>query len=47
MKKIMFVCNGISIGGAERVVSLLADSLINDGNEVYLLAFLRAKESYK
>ncbi len=47
MKKIMFVCNGVSIGGAERVVSLLADSLIKDGNEVYLLAFLRAKESYK
>lgn len=47
MKRILFICNGVSIGGAERVVSLLADSLINKGYEVFLLAFLQSDKTYE
>lgn len=46
MKRILFVCSGLSIGGAERVVSLLSDSLFKNGNKVYILAFLKTENSY-
>ena len=37
MKKIMFVCLALSNGGAERVVSILSDTLVKKGYTVYVL----------
>ena len=47
MKKILFVINGISTGGAERVVIILANALIKQGYDVSILAFYKSNTSYK
>lgn len=46
MKRVLFVCNSVSIGGAERVVSILADELIKKDYEIYLLGFIKTEDSY-
>lgn len=46
MKRVLFVCNSVSIGGAERVVSILADELIQKEYEIYLLGFIKTEDSY-
>lgn len=45
MKKVLFICNGLSIGGAERVVTLLANSLAKE-NKVYILSYLDSQKKY-
>ena len=47
MRKIMFICNGLSNGGAERVISILANKLNEQGNEVYVLAFSKTDNNYE
>lgn len=46
MKKILFIVNGISTGGAEKVVVLLANSLSKINYDVTILAFCKANHSY-
>ncbi|WP_050641984.1 MULTISPECIES: glycosyltransferase [Clostridia] len=46
MKNILFVGNGLGNGGAERVISLLANALINEGENVYILSFVKADKTY-
>ena len=46
MDRILFVCNSVSIGGAERVVSILADEMIERDTEIFLLGFIKTDDSY-
>lgn len=46
MAKILFIINGVSIGGAERVVSILANALVQNGYDVNILAFHNSDKSY-
>ena len=46
MNRILFVCNSVSIGGAERVVSILADEMIDRDTEIFLLGFIKTDDSY-
>ncbi len=46
MKKICFVVPTLSSGGAERVVSILASSLAEDGKDIYLIIHRHAKLEY-
>ena len=46
MNRILFVCNSVSIGGAERVVSILADEMIERDIEIFLLGFIKTDDSY-
>jgi len=39
MKKILFIINSLSMGGAERVVALLAKEMASKENEVYIICF--------
>ena len=45
-KKILFVCNGLGSGGAERVISLLANKFIQKGYRVFILAFKKSDQEY-
>lgn len=47
MKNILFICNGLSFGGAERVINILANNFIEKGYKVFILAFTDMDESYK
>lgn len=46
MTKILFVCLALSNGGAERVISVLADSNLNKKFEIYVLPLLDCVKSY-
>lgn len=46
MERILFVCLALSNGGAERVVSVLSDSLINNGYEIYILPLTDREQTY-
>lgn len=46
MKKIAFVIGGMTRGGAERVISILANSYIKKGWEVYIVMMLSSKNEY-
>ena len=46
MQRILFVCLALSNGGAERVVSVLSDSLLKNGNEVYILPLTNREQTY-
>ncbi len=45
-KKIMFVCQSLGNGGAERVVSILSDELVSNGYGIYVLALTGNTKSY-
>lgn len=45
-KKIMFVCNRLGSGGAERVISVLANKFIEKNYQVYILAFSKSEQEY-
>ena len=47
MKKIMFVCLALSNGGAERVVSILSDTLVKKGYTVYVLVLTDREQVYE
>lgn len=47
MKKIVFITNGLSGGGAERVMSTLANWLVNNGHEVTFLSLKYMTEAYR
>ncbi len=47
MQKILFVCLALTNGGAERVVSVLSDSLLNNGNEIYILPLTNREQTYR
>lgn len=47
MKKIFFITNGLSGGGAERVMSLVANYLDNNGYEVSFIMLKNYTEAYK
>ena len=46
MKKIMFVCNTLGGGGAERVVSVLTNTLLQKDYQVYILVHKKASKEY-
>lgn len=46
MKKIVFVTGVLSDGGAERVISVIADSLANQGYDINILTIFGAKNDY-
>ena len=45
MKKIVFVIGGMSRGGAERVISVVANRLADRGYCVYLYVFFRTEKN--
>lgn len=45
-KRILFVVKKLSDGGAERVVSVLASKLAEDGNDVYILVYFPTTNEY-
>lgn len=47
MKKVIFVTNFLGNGGAARVMSILADSLLEKNMEVEILSFLDRNDRYK
>ena len=47
MQRILFVCLALANGGAERVVSVLSDSLLNNGNEIYILPLTNREQTYQ
>lgn len=47
MKRVMFVCQSLGNGGAERVVSVLTDGLSKENMEVFVLAMNNVSQSYK
>lgn len=47
MKKVIFVTNFLGNGGAARVMSILADSLLEKNMEVEILSFLDRNDMYK
>lgn len=47
MKKIMFVCQSLGSGGAERVVSVLSDTLAESEYEIYILALNSTARAYE
>ena len=46
-KKIFFITNGLSGGGAERVMSILANYLDDNGYEVSFIMLKNYPEAYK
>ena len=46
MQRILFVCLALTNGGAERVVSVLSDSLLKNGNEIYILLLANREQTY-
>ena len=46
MKRVLFVCLALSNGGAERVVSVLSDSLMRAGMEIFILPLTDRKQAY-
>lgn len=46
-KKIMFVCNGLGSGGAERVITILANQLIKKDYSIFILAFIKSDQEYE
>ncbi len=44
--KIMFVIPSLSFGGAERVVSVLSNELVAQGNDVQILIYFRTENEY-
>ena len=45
--KIAFVCESLSFGGIERVISVLSDAFVEEGNSVSVLTSVSADASYK
>ena len=46
MKKYLFVVPSLSKGGAERVVSILASELVNQGREAVVLTYFKTEQDY-
>lgn len=46
MKKYLFVVPSLSKGGAERVVSILASELVNQGREAVVLTYFKTTQDY-
>lgn len=46
MKKYLFVVPSLSKGGAERVVSILASELVNQGREAVVLTYFKTAQDY-
>ncbi|MBI0577479.1 glycosyltransferase [Neobacillus cucumis] len=46
IKKYLFVTNSLSSGGAERVVSILANGIAEEGYDVHLILYERVKNEY-
>ncbi len=44
--KIAFVCESLSFGGIERVVSILSDSFLKDGSDVSIITTVDSKSSF-
>ena len=47
MKKVLFVCNGLSTGGAERVTSIIANSLLKKQYEVHIAYYVKRDTKYE
>ena len=47
MKKLLFVISSMSANGAERVMSLLVNQAVKDGNEVFLALVSSPKVEYE